>query len=243
MDLQLKGKTALVTGGSEGIGKGIALILAKEGVDVAICARRKEPLEQAAAEIAKATNRKIVADRRRSHQGRRRQELRRAGPQGARPRRHHGQQCRLRAGRRDRASHRGGLGAVAAAQVHGLCALPALRAADHGQAGRRPRDQPDRQRRRQAVLLGDRAGRGQRRRPEPDQVARRPIRQAQHQLLRGQSRAGADRALGRPGGGDVARHEAAVRGGRQARAGVDPDWGGSPRSRRSRTSWSCWPRR
>ncbi len=54
MDLKLKGKTALVTGGSEGIGKGIALALAKEGVDVAICARRKEPLEAAAAEIAKA---------------------------------------------------------------------------------------------------------------------------------------------------------------------------------------------
>ena len=45
MDLQLDGKTALVTGGSEGIGKGIAFALAKEGVDVAICARRKEPLE------------------------------------------------------------------------------------------------------------------------------------------------------------------------------------------------------
>ena len=42
MDLQLEGKTALVTGGSEGIGKGIALALAKEGVDVAICARRKD---------------------------------------------------------------------------------------------------------------------------------------------------------------------------------------------------------
>src|SRR4029079_18425221 len=60
MDLQLTGKTALVTGGSEGIGKGITIALAKEGVDVAICARRKEPLEAAAHEIAKATGRKIV---------------------------------------------------------------------------------------------------------------------------------------------------------------------------------------
>jgi NAD(P)-dependent dehydrogenase (short-subunit alcohol dehydrogenase family) len=61
MDLKLKGKTALVTGGSEGIGKGIALMLAKEGVDIAICARRKEPLEATAKDIAKATGRKIVA--------------------------------------------------------------------------------------------------------------------------------------------------------------------------------------
>jgi 3-oxoacyl-[acyl-carrier protein] reductase len=60
MELNLKGKTAFVTGGSEGIGKGIALGLAKEGVDVAICARRKEPLEATAKEIAAATGRKIV---------------------------------------------------------------------------------------------------------------------------------------------------------------------------------------
>src|SRR3989440_8363173 len=60
MDLQLKGKTALVTGGSEGIGKGIARAFAREGVDVAICARRKDKLEAAAAEIGKESGRKVV---------------------------------------------------------------------------------------------------------------------------------------------------------------------------------------
>jgi len=60
MDLQLQGKTALVTGGSEGIGKGIARVLAQEGVDVAICARRKDVLEATANEIAEATGRKII---------------------------------------------------------------------------------------------------------------------------------------------------------------------------------------
>src|SRR5271170_8513572 len=61
MDLAMTGKKAIVTGASEGIGKAIARGLAKEGVDVAICARRKEPLETAAAEIAKETGRKIFA--------------------------------------------------------------------------------------------------------------------------------------------------------------------------------------
>jgi len=61
MDLQLQGKRALVTGGSAGIGKAIARGLAREGVDVAICARRPEPLEAAAVEIAAETGRKIVA--------------------------------------------------------------------------------------------------------------------------------------------------------------------------------------
>ena len=89
----------------------------------------------------------------------------------------------------------------------------------------------------------DRTGRRQCGRSEPDDVARRPIRQGQHQLLRGQSRTGADRTLGRPGGGDGARHEAAPRGGRQARPVLDPARAASPRSKRLPISSSCWPRR
>src|SRR5262245_5383958 len=61
MDLQMNGKTALVTGASAGIGKAIAYALAREGVDVAICARRREPLEAAASQVARETNRKVVA--------------------------------------------------------------------------------------------------------------------------------------------------------------------------------------
>src|SRR3982075_4203015 len=60
MDLELKGKTAIVTGGSRGIGKAIARELASEGVDVAIVARTAEPLKQAADEIAEQTGQTIV---------------------------------------------------------------------------------------------------------------------------------------------------------------------------------------
>jgi 3-oxoacyl-[acyl-carrier protein] reductase len=51
MDLQLADKTALVTGASTGIGRGIALVLAAEGVQLAIAARRANLLEELAAEI------------------------------------------------------------------------------------------------------------------------------------------------------------------------------------------------
>ena len=61
MDLELHGRRALITGGSKGIGKAVALALAGEGVDVALMARNTAELDSAAAEIAAKTGRKAVA--------------------------------------------------------------------------------------------------------------------------------------------------------------------------------------
>ncbi len=60
MDLQLTGKRAIVTGGSRGIGKAVARALATEGCDVVVGARGAGPLEDAAAELAAATGRRVV---------------------------------------------------------------------------------------------------------------------------------------------------------------------------------------
>ncbi|MBI4219266.1 MAG: SDR family oxidoreductase [Chloroflexi bacterium] len=60
MDLGLKGRVAIVTGGSEGIGKAAALSMAREGAKVAIIARRKDVLERAANEIRNATKAEVV---------------------------------------------------------------------------------------------------------------------------------------------------------------------------------------
>ncbi|MDA1279294.1 MAG: SDR family NAD(P)-dependent oxidoreductase [Chloroflexi bacterium] len=51
MDLGIKGKVALVTGGSRGLGRQSALALAAEGVNVAVCARGKDRLLQTADEL------------------------------------------------------------------------------------------------------------------------------------------------------------------------------------------------
>ena len=60
MDMGLKGKLALVAGGSRGIGKAIAIDLAREGADVAIAARDYDTLERTASEITELTGRRAV---------------------------------------------------------------------------------------------------------------------------------------------------------------------------------------
>jgi 3-oxoacyl-[acyl-carrier protein] reductase len=61
MDLELAGKRALVTGGSRGIGGATARELLREGVRVAIAARERAGLEEAVAELARATGRTAMA--------------------------------------------------------------------------------------------------------------------------------------------------------------------------------------
>ena len=51
MDLQLKGKVALITGGSIGIGLAVAKGLAKEGVHLVLCARNEARLQEEAKQI------------------------------------------------------------------------------------------------------------------------------------------------------------------------------------------------
>ena len=65
MDFGLRGKKAIVTGGSRGIGKAIALELAREGVDVAI-ARSQAELSATAEELAAETATAHCSDRHRT---------------------------------------------------------------------------------------------------------------------------------------------------------------------------------
>ena len=55
MDLELKGKTAIITGGSRGIGKAVGREFGLEGMRVVLVARGKEALEETARELSEET--------------------------------------------------------------------------------------------------------------------------------------------------------------------------------------------
>jgi 3-oxoacyl-[acyl-carrier protein] reductase len=61
MDLGIRGRNALVCAASKGLGKACAMSLAREGVNLVICARTRQTLDEAAAEIRAATGAKVTA--------------------------------------------------------------------------------------------------------------------------------------------------------------------------------------
>ena len=61
MDLELKGKVAIVGGASKGLGRACAQVLAAEGAKVAVCSRSKPDLEKAAQEIRDTTGSDVLA--------------------------------------------------------------------------------------------------------------------------------------------------------------------------------------
>jgi len=61
VDLGLKGRIAIVSASSRGIGKAVALALAQEGAYIALCARHQKQLEDTADEIRKATSTKVIS--------------------------------------------------------------------------------------------------------------------------------------------------------------------------------------
>src|SRR5947207_3381026 len=60
MDLGIRGRKAIVCAGSKGLGKGCALALAPEGVELVLNARGAEALEATAAEIRQATGVRVT---------------------------------------------------------------------------------------------------------------------------------------------------------------------------------------
>ena len=141
MDLKLAGKTALITGGSKGIGRATAEIFAAEGCNVIIVSRSAEALAAAKSAIAQKSNVRVdtvAADLSDSRE-------RRSARQGFSRYRHPGEQCRRHSGRHAARRQRGDLAqGVGPESVRLRQHVPRVLRADEGAQGGRHR-----QRRRQ----------------------------------------------------------------------------------------------
>jgi 3-oxoacyl-[acyl-carrier protein] reductase len=60
VDLELRGKVAIVGGASKGLGRACAQVLAEEGAAVAICSRSQTDLDKAAQEIRDTTRADVL---------------------------------------------------------------------------------------------------------------------------------------------------------------------------------------
>ena len=105
MDLKLAGKTALITGGSKGIGRATAEVFAAEGCNVIIVSRTAETLAQVKSAIAQKSNVRVDTGRGRPP----RQQERRPAGAGFSGRRHSHQQRRGDPGRHAAQCRRGEL--------------------------------------------------------------------------------------------------------------------------------------
>ena len=95
MDLGVRGRRAIVCGASTGLGRGVALALAEDGVEVVMAARGEARLRQAADEIRSATGASVTAVVADSTTDEGREALLAACPRA----RHPDQQCRRSASR------------------------------------------------------------------------------------------------------------------------------------------------
>ena len=116
MDLELKGKRAVITGGSVGIGLAVAQALAAEGVDIVILARDAERVQREAAAIAKAHGVRSLGLSADMSKPADIEEAAAPHRRGLRRHRHPDQQCR----HRDRRDHHGGPGR-ASGSTSGTC--------------------------------------------------------------------------------------------------------------------------
>ena len=94
MEIRLDGRTAVITGGSKGLGLAMATRFAASGADVAMLARRPEVLEEARAAIAATAKRAHRGGALRRLEGRRHRAGLRGGDGAAGAHRHRGQQRR-----------------------------------------------------------------------------------------------------------------------------------------------------